>query len=473
MSYKVKKGDTLSKIAKNHGISLSELIKLNGFSKDQINNLRIGQEIKLSDKSYMPQYTFSSVLTPKQSNAKSDIRVPFRNSKESVRTLQQQLIDAKFNLGKWGADGVWGKTSQAALDKALAAGYTLVNGRLIKPTSSAKPELTSKSSVRRVFESMGNMALGSMGAYSAGIKSNAKEPAKKPTEKDLQEQLIKVGYNVGRTGADGKWGKNSQAALDKALADGYKLENGVLVAPKKPKTSIFSFDNPVLKKVSSDAAQYATNFVKSPTQATVDAVLYIADIAGAPTNATNYLRDLNVSLPYRAKSAIRAGFNTIMGNKSWEENYANALANPGLYTRATTIQPLTNTNYNFSDEELAVLREMAGSDFQITNEDIRRVSEDKRYGHDGSIRSYFTPTKVVQTAIGQSSGDPTTGTITDVFDVNTVGEAAKKDNATYKKIAQENNSFGYADLRASLPIYNMIDIIPDRFKIHTKVKHEK
>ena len=473
MNYKVKKGDTLSQIAKNHGMSLSELIKLNGFSKDQINNLRVGQEIKLSDKSYMPQYTFSSVLTPKESNDKPGISVPFRNAKESVRALQQQLIDEKFNLGRWGADGVWGKTSQAALDKALAAGYTVVKGRLVKPASSAKPELTPKSTVRRVFDSMGDTALGPMGAYSAVIKANPKTPAKKPTEKDLQEQLIKAGYNVGRTGADGKWGKNSQAALDKALADGYKLENGVLIAPKKPKTSVFSLDNPVLKKVSADAAQYASNFVKSPTQATADAVLYVADIAGVPTNATNYLRDLNVSLPYRAKAAVRAGFNTIMGNKSWEENYANALANPGAFVQATTIQPLTNTNYNFSDEELAVLREMAGSDFQITNGDIRRVSEDKHYGRDGGIRSYFTPTKVVQTAIGQSSGDPATKTITDVFDVNTVGEEAKKDNEMYKKIARENNSFGYADMRASMPTYNMIDIIPNRFKIHTNIKYEK
>ena len=72
-----------------------------------------------------------------------------------------------------------------------------------------------------------------------------------------------------------------------------------------------------------------------------------------------------------------------------------------------------------------------------------------------------------------SVGDPATKTITDVFDVNTVGEEAKKDNEMYKKIARENNSFGYADMRARMPTYNMIDIIPNRFKIHTNVKYEK
>lgn len=177
MNYKVKKGDTLSQIAKNYGISLDELIKLNAFSKDQANNLRIGQEIKLSDKSHMPQYTVSSVLTPKTSSYKPTSITPFKNNKEYIRSVQEQLIAEKFNLGKWGADGVWGKASQAALDKALAAGYTLVKGRLAKPASSAKPELTPKSSVRRVFESMSDMSLGPMGAYSTFYTV---DPAERP-----------------------------------------------------------------------------------------------------------------------------------------------------------------------------------------------------------------------------------------------------------------------------------------------------
>lgn len=50
--------------------------------------------------------------------------------------------------------------------------------------------------------------------------------------KQLQTQLMSLGYNVGSAGIDGKWGKRSQAALDKALSDGYTLVNGNLVAPK-------------------------------------------------------------------------------------------------------------------------------------------------------------------------------------------------------------------------------------------------
>lgn len=251
MSYKVKKGDTLSKIAKEHGLSLSELLKLNKIPHDKADYIRIGQEIKVSSNPIENRKTaLIARMTAKSSAKKEDIQTPKQESvlvrkpinpniqvvdtaylKANAKQIQQQLLAEKFDIGKTGVDGIWGKASQSALDKAKAAGYKLVNGKLVKPASSAKPELTSKSSIRRVFESMGDRALGSMGAYSAVIKANAKEPVKKTKEQDLQEQLLKVGYNVGNTGADGKWGKNSQAALDKALSEGYTLKDGKLVAP--------------------------------------------------------------------------------------------------------------------------------------------------------------------------------------------------------------------------------------------------
>lgn len=59
MSYKVKKGDTLSGIAKAHNMSLDELLKLNGISKDKANHISVGQNIKIS------KSTSSSTSTPK------------------------------------------------------------------------------------------------------------------------------------------------------------------------------------------------------------------------------------------------------------------------------------------------------------------------------------------------------------------------------------------------------------------------
>lgn len=63
MSYKVKKGDTLSKIAKDHNMSLTELLNLNGISKDKANRILIGQNIKISKS---PSSSTSS-LKPKDS----------------------------------------------------------------------------------------------------------------------------------------------------------------------------------------------------------------------------------------------------------------------------------------------------------------------------------------------------------------------------------------------------------------------
>lgn len=476
MSYKVKKGDTLSKIAKENNISLNELLELNGISKDKANNISIGQEIKVTKDQNSANSRSVGFKSPYPSimNLKSyytddkSMPAPFKEGyteddyiKDNAETIQRQLKEAGYNLGssrknRDGVDGKWGKSSQAALDKALAEGYTLKGNQLVKPT--LKPRKTAATS-----------QTASTGIDPKYLKSNALS---------IQQQLKESGYDLGtsgknKDGVDGSWGDKSQTALSQALADGYSFKDGKLIAPKKVSAAAIGSANPVLKKAGSDYARYLGNFFRSPRQAVTDAVLYVADIAGAPTNATNYLRDLNVSLPYRAKSAVKAGFKTIMGDKSWEENYNEALANPGLLTRATTIRPLVNTNYNFSDEELAVLRDMAGSDFHITNGDIKRVSENKRYGGRGALRGYFSPAKVIQTAIGQSSGNADEKLITDIFDVNTVGEVAEKDNAMYKKLAAKSSDFGYEDLRATMPYYNMIDIIPDQYKIHTRVRYEK
>lgn len=475
MSYKVKKGDTLSGIAKAHNISLDELLTLNGISKDKANSINVGQELKISQPSpstetpgfrtptFNTQFTMGMDWQPTPKPEDSDMGVPYVQGYtkqdfvvDHAKTIQEQLLAAGYNIGSTGADGKWGKNSQAALDRALAEGYTLKGGQLVKPTLKSRKTATTPQTA-------------STGIDPKYLKSNALS---------IQQQLKESGYDLGtsgknKDGVDGSWGDKSQTALSQALADGYSFKDGKLIAPKKVSAAAIGSVNPVLKKAGSDYARYLGNFLRSPRQAVTDAVLYVADVAGAPTNATNYLRDLNVSLPYRAKSAVKAGFKTIMGDKSWEENYNEALANPGLLTRATTIRPLVNTNYNFSDEELAVLRDMAGSDFHITNGDIKRVSENKRYGGRGALRGYFSPAKVVQTAIGQSSGNADKKLITDIFDVNTVGEVAEKDNAMYEKLAAKSSDFGYEDLRATMPYFNMIDIIPDQYKIHTRVRYEK
>lgn len=146
MNYKVKKGDTLSKIAKVHNMSLSELMKINGISKEQADKLQIGQSLKiksqptLQPKNYLTSSTavFPRTVWPntppvgKTPIPYKDIAAEQQYLRDNAKAIQEQLIEAKFNVGKWGADGIWGKASQTALEKAKANGYRLVKGKLVK-----------------------------------------------------------------------------------------------------------------------------------------------------------------------------------------------------------------------------------------------------------------------------------------------------------------------------------------------------
>lgn len=247
MSYKVKKGDTLSKIAKAHGMSLGELLKLNNIPASKADLIYQGQVIKTSNKtgsdststtqgtspkpktapqqdkskpqdvdkkpslvsrivnaaartinevtktplgSYAAYSTVSQGTpkleakpTPKQTPKQSTTSSSIGNAKSAIKNLQQQLIEAGFNVGKWGADGVWGDASKAALAKAEAAGYKIKDGVLVK-----LPELVSKAAkiAANTFNEMGSLHLGSYGAYSKLPQAKPKVTPKQKAESPKQ-----------------------------------------------------------------------------------------------------------------------------------------------------------------------------------------------------------------------------------------------------------------------------------------------
>ena len=289
----------------------------------------------------------------------------------------------------------------------------------------------------------------------------------------LQEALYKAGFfDQGTTfnkAVDGDRGGMTDAAIQRAKDAGYNvnidagtISNTPVSKTSTSKTNQFIDDG----SFSSNLIKFSKNMAANKSQALIDGALYLADRLGVPSNATNYLRDFNVSIPYRIKSGIQGGINTLINGKSFSENYQNALANPGFLTRLTTINPLTNNEGNFSNDEMNIIREMAGDKSYITNSDIRRVGG--RYGAAGSVGEYFSPVKIVQTAIGQTSGR--NGTLTDLFDVNTISDEAKHDNQMYLDMASENPGANYQTLRATMPYLNMIDIIPNKYKVHSNIK---
>lgn len=148
MSHKVQKGENLTKIAKKYGLSLEELMKLNNISKDQANDIKVGQTLKISKtstttKPYFGNPVIGQSFLPKQST----ITVPFPYDSDytkeqfladNAEKFQRELKRVGYNLGtsgknKDGVDGKWGKRSQAALDRAYKDGYIYKNGRLVKP----------------------------------------------------------------------------------------------------------------------------------------------------------------------------------------------------------------------------------------------------------------------------------------------------------------------------------------------------
>lgn len=117
---------------------------------------------------------------------------------------------------------------------------------------------------------------------------------------------------------------------------------------------------------------------------------------------------------------------------------------------------------------------MAGEKGYITNADIKRVSENGRYGAgEEGVGRYFSPTKVVQTAIGRASGN--NRVLTDYFDVNTQSEEAQRDNQTYLNNLMDGKYplWSYGALRATMPYTSAIDIMPDKYKIKTVIDLNK
>lgn len=230
MGYKVKSGDTLTKIAKEHNLPLDALLAMNNMTREQANKIQVGQTLTVNTEPIPKNATWD---VPTSFGDKSPFNKPQLRSKnipspyktdyseqdylrDNAKSIQQQLIAEKYNVGQRGADGKWGRNSQAALDQALADGYKLENGKLIK---SALPKKDETGGV----DGNNNLTIPEDINNPEYLKANAKS---------IQEQLLLEKYDLGPYGADGKWGNTSQKALDKALADGYIFSNGYLLAPK-------------------------------------------------------------------------------------------------------------------------------------------------------------------------------------------------------------------------------------------------
>ncbi|MCY8310593.1 peptidoglycan-binding protein [Bacillus vallismortis] len=137
-TYTVKKGDTLSVIAKEHGVSVATLQSLNGIKNPNL--IKVGQVLKL---------TGSSPSSPKPSSKKTSYALPSGVIKVTspmtkgtkVRQVQNALAALYFYPDKEaknnGIDGVYGpKTANAV--KRFQSVYGLVADGIYGPKTKAK-----------------------------------------------------------------------------------------------------------------------------------------------------------------------------------------------------------------------------------------------------------------------------------------------------------------------------------------------
>lgn len=69
---------------------------------------------------------------PAQQSVQQPVRDKNGRTREEVRALQQEMLNAGYDLGKYGADGIWGPDTQSAYDMYIQSGK--------KPFKRALPE---------------------------------------------------------------------------------------------------------------------------------------------------------------------------------------------------------------------------------------------------------------------------------------------------------------------------------------------
>ena len=194
MEYEVKKGDGWYRIAKNLGVNVNDLLQANNAKLDTM--LQPGQKLKTSKVAEQPSMTNQWQVVAGQNDAaanwvKQRVDTTMNNinqalaeqkaneneiqRKASIGTkgvvqqqakadtirLQQALLKEGYDLGRWGADGNWGRATDVAIAQAEKDGWTVDGHKLVKKP---KQQTVKTESTPQIFGAAGPeyavMALG-------------------------------------------------------------------------------------------------------------------------------------------------------------------------------------------------------------------------------------------------------------------------------------------------------------------------
>jgi peptidoglycan hydrolase-like protein with peptidoglycan-binding domain len=150
------------------------------------------------------QSTFaSSAPLAAQGAVKTGLILGPGSSGPAVKTAQEQLVKAGYELPDFGADGQFGVETESAVRRFQTDKKLSVNGTFDGPTLSALK--------------------GTTPALQKGAQGEAVRVA--------QEQLMKAGYELPNFGADGDFGNETVAAVKQFQADKKLTTNGTLDTP--------------------------------------------------------------------------------------------------------------------------------------------------------------------------------------------------------------------------------------------------
>ena len=181
-TYVVKQGDTLVKIAKAYGTTAEQLQKLNNL--DNPNLIQVGQALKVSGESTAP-------IEPEQPQEERLLKVTSPLMKgEDVKEVQRQLNAKGYDLE---VDGAYGEKTAAAVKSFQKTMGLTADGIVGEKTREALKK-TGGFVVKRLLKVTSPLMKG--------------EDVRR-----VQSELMRRGYGVGNTGADGQYGKETASAV--------------------------------------------------------------------------------------------------------------------------------------------------------------------------------------------------------------------------------------------------------------------
>lgn len=147
------------------------------------------------------------------------------NNRNDVIALQDYLINQGYNLGVTKGTGYFGKNTQAALNKHFASPTPVTTQSSTQPQPQTSPSFftNAKNAVTSWFAKDNQEAQAPINSWdqntgAISLDGKAYNTNNRNDVVALQNYLIGKGYNVGSTGADGKFGRNTGDALQSYIS---------------------------------------------------------------------------------------------------------------------------------------------------------------------------------------------------------------------------------------------------------------